>query len=220
MRCMHAWHSTHTLRVCVTHMLWRRELFTKLHADLMRTANADVAVDSDSRSSDDGAAHVSPELVDEAQEPDPGVAKLNGDTLAATADATVDRAIVLDIARRHTGISATAALRTLVADMACIDGANAQVTQTDFVHALGFIFAGVPQKPLADILARYISGDVAVDPAGHLHPVYQLHVKAQPLYARVPWIRAAELQALFARENVSEVIGVDCRTEDEVDVRF
>ena len=158
-----------------------RELFANLHAHAVRTADAVAAGGDGDKSASvscaEGSQRSQLQLGSE-REGQPAAADEAAPLPVSAADEpTVDWAIVLELARRQSVSAAPAELQKRLASVSRSQGRPAQVTRDSFVHALAILFDGVAEKALADILAPYVAGDAVADPAGHLQPLYQRHVK-------------------------------------------
>ena len=154
---------------------------------------------------------------DEADEPaapaEPTTAEQHGDT-----SPVVEWAIVMAIARSAAGTANPDTLNALLANVTRSANLPITVDRTGFADALAALYRDCGPRMLAEKLGALMAGHVELDPAAALEPRFQRHVKRQALHAAVPLATAATVLALQAREDVSEVIGVDCRTEDEFEV--
>eukprot|EP00892_Ulva_mutabilis_P003277 jgi/Ulvmu1/1320/UM011_0048.1 len=87
-----------------------------------------------------------------------------------------------------------------------------------FCATMRLLFADTCAIDAANELAALMTGALELQPARGLPAALAARVRAHPLYARVPAMHAREVRAQLQAAEVSEVIGVDCRTGDEYDV--
>jgi len=88
-----------------------------------------------------------------------------------------------------------------------------------FCKAMQVLFADTGAVDVTNELAALMTGSVGLQPARGLPAALAARVRTHPLYARVPAMHALEVRAAVQAASVSEVIGVDCRTGEEYDVR-
>lgn len=134
----------------------------------------------------------------------------------------IEWAAVMAIARWKLQSHSPDALRTLLGGVAVQHGPRfpaGAAAFAPFCEAMGLLFSATAAAAAADELAALMTGAVELQAARGLPPALAARVRSHPLYARVPAMHVQEVQAQMRSEAVSEVIGVDCRTVDEYDVR-
>lgn len=133
----------------------------------------------------------------------------------ATSSANVDWAVVIMLARQQTGLQHPTEVAKLLHSVEPSSDKPSAVQLNDFLCATKQIYSGLSKHQLAHTLAPKLAGKHALRPISHLPPELQQHVRAQPMYAQAPWITPAAVLELQQAESVSEVLGVDCRSEEE-----
>jgi hypothetical protein len=205
----------------------RRDLFEKLcssasNPDCSTTVEMDVAPEA-TDDSEDCSLKDSDGVPSNAHLPEHSkTTKSAGKAQPATtsnADAVVEWPIIMAIARHQTGMLGPHTLEALLSGVPRSSTLPSVLQLPEFQDALSIIYSGIPQKTLANKIGPLIAGSIDLDPASTLHPSFKTHVKKQPLHGRVPLLTASAVHALFSRADISEVIGVDCRTAEEYEVR-
>lgn len=122
------------------------------------------------------------------------------------------------LVRRRHGAGADVAAVCDAAAGAPLDGALASREQLAAI--VDALYSGWTPRQLADEFGLLMEGGIELDASSSLTHDYRRIVLAQPMHAAVPLISVAGLRAVLKRDDVSEVIPVDCRTEEEWQARL
>lgn len=159
---------------------------------------------------------------DEAHATNDQVAPESAPDEAAEPPEMVEWAAVTAIARWKLRTHSLAALDAAVGRVSVVRGPRfpaGAVALPHFCEAMQRVFADTAAAAATDELAALLTDAVELQPSRGLPEELAARVRAHPLYAAVPIMHVREVQAQLKSEAVSDVIGVDCRTADEYDVR-
>lgn len=188
---------------------------------MCRAAERAAAVgndDADSCEDDASTAGSSSAAADEV----PGGSTSGATQCAAAAEAaTIGLALVAALARHVLDVHAPVKLQAALAGVPRSAAPAEAVDAAGFAAAVRQICPATCASPrrLADVLAPILADRLELDATAELAPAYAEHVRRQPLHAWVPPIAPGAVAALSERPDVCEVLLLDCRTDEEYEVR-